>query len=146
MIANRTTKVSASRTIAEITDILVRHGASSVNISYERCEPAALRFDISRAEYSMTFLLPCDWRKTAAAMDRDRGRRKRVDPEQAKRVAWRVLRDWVRAQLSLIEIGAADLEQVMLPYAIIDDEGTTVYQRLLMARFKGLPLLPKGAS
>lgn len=37
--------------------------------------------------------------------------------EQSERVAWRVLKDWLDAQVSLIYIGQAKLEQIMLPYA-----------------------------
>jgi hypothetical protein len=45
-------------------------------------------------------------------------------------VAWRVLKDWLEAQLALIEAGVADMSQVMLPY-MRGDDGLTVWQRYL---------------
>ena len=37
--------------------------------------------------------------------------------EQATRVAWRIVKDWLAAQLAMIEAGLVDLEEVFLPYA-----------------------------
>ena len=50
--------------------------------------------------------------------------------EQAEKVAWRILKDWVDAQMALIEIEMVKMEEVFLPYTIIDNFGTTVYERL----------------
>lgn len=36
--------------------------------------------------------------------------------EQAVRVGWRIIRDWVRAQCAIIESEMVTLEQVFLPY------------------------------
>ncbi len=44
--------------------------------------------------------------------------------EQAGRVAWRVLKDWLEGQLALIDAGAVELEQVMLPWVHVDHEKT----------------------
>ena len=139
-IANSKTKVPVARTVAEITEMLVAQGARTVNIEYENLNAKAVRFEIVRPEYSMTFALPADARATCAALNRERRRGCAVDIDQARRVAWRVVRDWLRAQLTLVEIGAAKLEQVMLPYAIVDDEGTTLYARLVDKKFAGLAL------
>ena len=54
-----------------------------------------------------------------------------VDRDQAQRVAWRVLKDWLEAQLALIDAQVVEVEQVMLPYLIVDDTGLTLYQRYL---------------
>ena len=45
---------------------------------------------------------------------------------QADRVAWRILKDWVEAQLALIATQMVSLDQIMLPYMLMD-EGLTVY-------------------
>jgi hypothetical protein len=50
-----------------------------------------------------------------------------TSPEQAARVAWRVLKDWVEAQLAITEASMATLEQVMLPYLRVDGE-VTLYE------------------
>ena len=46
----------------------------------------------------------------------------------AARVAWRIVKDWVEVQLALVASEQATLDQIMLPYAVIDPEGTTVYE------------------
>lgn len=46
--------------------------------------------------------------------------------DQAERTAWRCLKDWVEAQMALIEIGMVSIDQVFLPY-VINKEGKTLY-------------------
>ena len=59
-----------------------------------------------------------------------------IKQEQSERVAWRVIKDWLDAQLSLIYVGQAELEQVMLPYAT--DGKTTLYEKLKQKNYAGL--------
>ena len=54
--------------------------------------------------------------------------------EQAERVAWRILKDWVEAQMALIDIEMARFEEVFLPY-IQTNNGQTVYARLEEKQF-----------
>ena len=50
------------------------------------------------------------------------------DPDgQAERTAWRNVRDWIMAQLAIIEAGQVDIEEVFLPY-LTDRNGRTLYQ------------------
>ena len=49
--------------------------------------------------------------------------------EQALRVSWRIIKEWVEAQMAIIEAGQAELSEVFLPYAVTKD-GDTVYQKL----------------
>ena len=51
-------------------------------------------------------------------------------PEQAKRVAWRIVKDWVEAQLAIIETQMVKPEQVFLPYAITQT-GETLYETVI---------------
>jgi len=57
------------------------------------------------------------------------------------RVSWRILKDWVEAQMALVETHMVTLEQVFLPYAVTDD-GQTIYDRLRGSNF----LLPPSSS
>ena len=45
---------------------------------------------------------------------RDTDRRK----EQARRVAWRILKDWIEAQIALLESGMVEMEEIFLPYML----------------------------
>lgn len=58
--------------------------------------------------------------------------------QQAQRVAWRILKTWVQAQMAIIETGMVSAEEVFLPYIMI--EGTSMFEALKGRRF----LLPEG--
>ena len=56
--------------------------------------------------------------------------------EQANRTAWRIVKEWVAAQMALIETGMVDMEEVFLPYMLTGNR--TVYQALSEGKFKAL--------
>ena len=51
----------------------------------------------------------------------------KADREQAEMTAWRNVRDWVLAQMALIESCDVPMQQIFLPY-MADDRGRTVYE------------------
>jgi len=133
---NYSTTIGATKTASEMQTMLARHGASKVMIEYgDRGIPSGIAFFLDTPHGPRSFSLPCD----IAAMhkvliDQDRQgllrsgtKRERASREQAERVAWRVLKDWLAAQLALIETQMVDLTEVMLPYLIRDD-GKTLYE------------------
>ena len=66
--------------------------------------------------------------------------------EQATRVAWRIVKDWLAAQLAMIEAGLVDLEEVFLPYAQ-NQAGRTVYEVMKTERFSNFLMEePKAAQ
>lgn len=141
MIANKTTQIDASKTVGEIQQMLASARASSLMIDYEDGQPSALAFQLAQGDQSLSFRLPCNWQGILAALKRDKKYPQRLkNADQAKRVSWRVLRDWLRAQLTLVEAGASSLQEVMVPWMITND-GTTVSHRLFSGK-SGLLLLP----
>lgn len=54
--------------------------------------------------------------------------------EQAERVAWRILKDWVEAQMALLDIQMVRFEEIFLPY-IETGNGQTIYERLEEKQF-----------
>ena len=54
---------------------------------------------------------------------------------QARRTAWANIRDWLDAQMALIETGQVKLEEVFLPY-MTDTTGKTLYERIQERNFK----------
>lgn len=59
--------------------------------------------------------------------------------EQAARVGWRIIKDWIEAQLALVQTQMVTLDQVFLPYARTNT-GETVYQRYIGAGMAGLAI------
>ncbi len=57
------------------------------------------------------------------------GKEKAYGDEQAYRVAWSNILDWVQAQMALLEIGMAEMEEIFLPY-MQDNQGVTYFERV----------------
>ena len=130
-ILNYTTKIAPLKTAGEIQGILASKGAKSINIDYASGEPVALWFKIEVRGVDIAFRLPCNWEGVEQAMRRDRTVQPRYQSrDQAKRVAWRIVKDWVEAQLAIIESGQAEIGEVFLPYAIVGEHGQTLFQKI----------------
>ena len=55
---------------------------------------------------------------------------------QATRVASRILKDWIEAQLALLHTGMVELEEIFLPYMLQGDQ--TLCQALQGNKFRAL--------
>lgn len=123
-ILNYTTSVAASKTVAEIQTILAKTGCNRVLIEYAKGEPAALMFELQEHQYR----LPCRDTAVLKALRGDSTVQPRYcSPEHARKVAWRILKDWVEAQTALIKVGMVSPDEVFLPYQITSS-GETVYE------------------
>jgi hypothetical protein len=125
---NYTTSVPVNRSITEVQKILAKAGASSVQIEYVETQPIGVGFTLRTPHGRRSFLLPVDVpaMHTLLAADAAAGKIRRAygTPEHAARVAWRVIKDWLEAQLALIDARMAALDQVMLPYLLVDEDRT----------------------
>lgn len=131
-LQNYTTTVAASKSIQEIQDMLVKNGATDVLTKYEqgtgRIE--ALSFQIVVGGQPWGFRLPMKWREAQKAMVKQGNRRAANDEDYCYRVAWRITRDWVKIQMTLIELETVALQEVFFPYTITKT-GETMYQKVL---------------
>ena len=50
----------------------------------------------------------------------------KANQKQAARTGWRNIRDWVLAQMAIIEAGMVSMEEVFFPY-LTDNQGNTLY-------------------
>lgn len=130
-IKNYTTKVPASRSIQEIQDSLVAHGAVGFVMLYEQGTGRikALKFIVQLPDRQIPFQLPVNWRAFQAVLKEQRVSRY-ADEDYCYRVAWRVVRDWVMAQMALFETQMVTMPQVFLPYAVAND-GQTLYEKAM---------------
>ena len=134
-IANYSTKVKARKTASEIQEILAEAGARSVSVEYgDRKEPVAIVFTGVLGDTHIPYRLPANPQGMLEALRRDSGVPPRYcNPEQAERVSWRTIKEWVRMQINLIEAGQVTLQQAFLPYALTPD-GRTLYQIFVQNR------------
>lgn len=140
-IKNYTSETPASRSIQEIQDSLVKHGATGVLMEYEQGTGriAALKFKLPFKGNDLSFQLPVGWKKFKAVLVEQRviGSQTRDADDKAYRIAWRCLRDWVLAQMALFETQMVDFPQVFLPFAVAKDGVSTLYDRVLNGNLLG---------
>jgi len=91
---------------------------------------SALSFRIPIGERTVDFRLPCDWRPVLEILENGKYPRNRQNKEQAVRTSWRIVKDWVEAQMALVETQMVKTEQVFLPYAV-GKNGKTLGEALL---------------
>ena len=132
-ILNYTTSISAEKTAAEIQKKLAMAGAQAVLSEYDSDGVmCAMKFKIN----NIFFLLPINIEGVYSALCNDSGVANRFRTyEQASRVAWRIIKDWIEAQIAIIQAGQAELVQVFLPYAQ-NSEGKTVFEAIKDSGFK----------
>lgn len=136
-LLNYTTEIDPEKSIAEIQKTLAAHGANAILAEYENGNVSAISFRITVDGKVIGFRLPSDWRPVLKVLEQQKerlrraGQRKheniRVNETQARRVAWRIVKDWVEAQMAIIELQMASLDQVFLPYAMTPS-GRTLYE------------------
>jgi hypothetical protein len=129
-ILNYTTTIAADKTLGEIQRMLARKGATRMMVDYDpkEGEPVGIAFAIVVDGQTLHYRLPCRWEGVEARLRGDHEVPARLKTRaQALRVGWRILKDWVEAQLALIDGGGSTVEETMMPYAITPS-GRTVYE------------------
>lgn len=127
---NYTTKIDSFKTISEIQQLLAKAGASAVLSNYDpNGLITSLSFKIKLNESEITFRLPTDWRPVYEVLERQRVPKPLRTQEQAVRVAWRITKDWVEAQVAFVETMMVTTAQVFLPYAITSN-GESLYEHI----------------
>lgn len=140
-LKNYTSDVPVSRTIARIEELLARCGASHIAKEYGAGGVVnALQFMISVNSQNHVIKLPANPQKVfdalKAQVSKPRKDTMQRIREQSQKTAWKLQQDWVEVQLSMIEMGQAEILQVFLPYVFNGRQ--TYYEALSERGFKGL--------
>lgn len=144
-ILNYTTKIDAWKSVNEIQQILSKHGVSHFAIKNEGSFPVALTFSIDYKGLPMNYLLPCNHEGVLRAMKRDRKiPNSHKNSEQALRTSWRIIKDWVEAQLAIVEAELAPIQEVFMQRLIINQAGETLSDKILNSN--GIKLLTTNAQ
>jgi hypothetical protein len=114
--------------------MLARAGASAILTDFDGTgNIVALSFKLKLGEHDISFRMPTDWRPVLETMKQQKARLVRgygdirLTEDQARRVAWRITKDWVEAQLAIIETRMVTMAQVFLPYAVTAN-GQSLYE------------------
>lgn len=124
-LLNYTTKVNVYATLGEIQGQLVAHGAKKIMQDYDdEGHIAALSFLIDTPAGPRGIRLPANVDAVHAVLTKQKVK---CDREQAERVAWRIVKDWVEAQMAILESEMVQMDEIFLPY-MVNGQGQTLFQ------------------
>jgi hypothetical protein len=140
-ILNYTTSIKCEKTLMEIQQCLVKHGATKIVTDYNNQIPIAVTFCLTINDKLIAYSLPANYKGVLNSMKKDhKVPRKLVTDEQALRVSWRIIKDWVEAQCAIVDAQLADVAEVFLPYAVAKS-GKTLYNEI---KDGGMKMLMEG--
>ena len=124
-IKNYTTTIDVFQSLGEIQGALASHGARRIMVDYaEDGQPMGVTFGILTPAGPRGFCLPANIEGVRKVFERQKIK---AGEGQAERTAWRNVRDWIMAQMAIIEAGQVQMDEVFLPY-LTDKHGQTLYQ------------------
>lgn len=148
-ILNYTTTIPVEKTISEIEKMLSQSGATKILKEYdEKGNTESISFKIITEKGELPFKLPMNGKAVLQVLKDQSGTykqtrygQKRIVPqskanrEQADRVGWRIIKDWLEAQLALFFLQMVKIEEIFLPYMYNDKTGETMFQILESKNF-----------
>lgn len=134
-ILNYTSQIAADKSIMEIQKMLSMRGATKIIIDYEGSDPVSLTFALSIDGRLIPFSLPANIQGVYQSLHSQKINKRFKTIEHARKVAWRIMKDWTAAQMAIIDAHMATLDQVFLPYAITPG-GQTFYNHIKSNSYK----------
>lgn len=134
-IKNYTTDIPVNKTVSEIHLMLADHGAKRILFDYGAdSKVTAISFTIDTPSGEQAVKLPANADRVREVLRQQKNsprnrNRSQIDDsqEQAERVAWRIVKDWLAAQLAILETEMVTVQQVFLPY-FLNRQGQTLYE------------------
>jgi len=137
---NYTTQIEAIKTVGEIQGILAGHGAKSIKTDYtDDGQVEALSFLVLTPHGEVGIRLPIEPDAVLKVLTQQNrlGKvpKRYINRAQAVRVAWRIVKDWVQAQMAILETEMVRMEQIFLPY-VLTKSGETLYEVMINQHFQ----------
>ncbi|CDE15049.1 unknown [Clostridium sp. CAG:470] len=129
-LKNYTTTIKTEKTINEIQQILAKHKAKAILIEYgDAGSVVAISFKINTSQGIVGIRLPARQENVLKVLRIQKANNSviKATNEQAERTAWRNIKDWIDAQMALIETEMVTVDEVFFPY-ILNDRGQTLYE------------------
>lgn len=137
-ILNYTTEVSADKTVGQVYEILAKSGAHEISFEHSNGQVSAVKFAIVHTDKPLWFRIAPNPQGVLKAMQSDKVQPRYVNAAQAHRVAWRIIKDAIEAQMAIFQSQQGDIAEVFLPYAYDQTSGKTVYQAFNENRVKAI--------
>lgn len=123
-LLNYSTKVDIYATLGAIQGQLVKHGAKKIMQDYDdQGRIVSISFLIDTPAGVRGIRLPANVDAVQKVLARQKVK---CDREQAERVAWRIVKDWVEAQMAILESEMVQADEIFLPY-MVNDKGQTFF-------------------
>ncbi|WP_018306314.1 hypothetical protein [Desulfitobacterium hafniense] len=130
-LLNYTTTIGVHKTLGEIQQKLVDHGARKLMFDYDdKARIESISFMVMTPEGERGVRLPANIPAIYEVLKQQKRAGKiKTNPDyaQAERVAWRIIKDWVEAQMAIIETQMVQFEEVFLPY-MLNHRGQTFFE------------------
>lgn len=128
-IKNYTTTINVNKTIGEIQELLSKHGATAIMTEYSNGNVTGLSFKIMTSRGEVGIRLPSNTDRVLQVLKNQRKNNNQVKDtfDQANKVAWRIIIDWIDAQMAILETEMVEMEQIFLPY-VMNNKGQTLYE------------------
>jgi len=128
-ILNYTTSIDPHKTVGEIQKLLASKGARGILLEYnEHGDPSAVAFQIEVQGQQLRYRLPCRAERVFDILGKQwkagKVERRYTTMQHATRVAWRIIKDWIEAQLAIVEAGMVDMAEVFMPYQLMANNQT----------------------
>jgi hypothetical protein len=147
-LKNYSTDIAASKTVAEVQDILAQSGARGIAFEYDNAghiESLFFRLQIENGK-DVAFKLPAKPKAVYDVLFGDKECPFKYDDykiqkwyddrkQQSLNVAWRIMKEWLEVQFTLIKLNQAEAIEIFLPY-MVTGENRTLYQDMKENQFK----------
>lgn len=128
------TKKEPEETIYEINMLLKQFGVRDVLVNYDdEQNVSSFSFSINSKNGILAFKLPVN-HKPLWKLSKERKTRYINCEQQARRVAWRQIYRWIQSQVALIQVDMVSVEEIFLPYLMMDNKNT-LYEKLTTSDF-----------
>lgn len=138
-LKNYTTTIGVHKTLGEIQQILVDHGARKVMYDYDdNGHVTNLSFSVPTPDGDRGIKLPADAQAVLEVLKQQKKAGKiktNPDYDQAERTAWRIVKDWIDAQMAILEYQMVQFDEIFLPY-MVNDQGQTFFQAYKQKQLK----------
>lgn len=128
MLKNYTSSSSLNNIFADIEKTLTTHGAKQVIRDYGYGDDGKIKsisFVIETPSTLLGIRLPAKFDAVERIFENDGVRYK---PEQPYRTAWATIRDWISAQMALVDWEMVKPEEIFLPYIVMPETGQTFFE------------------
>jgi len=137
-IKNYTTEIPASKTIGEIQVILAKAGAKGIAMEFDDSGSIeSLFFKLKVEGKELPFKLPAKPEAVYKVLHAHKQSEWKYGEQRRQNsldVAWRIVKEWLEMQLTMIELEPAEAAEIFFPY-LVTGSNKTLYETMKSTDF-----------